>query len=159
MKKIKSIVMAMTVALSMICSVVVAQSAFAVSCPAGSIREGENVNTLAECNVEPDKEGSGLMDVIYAIINTALAVLGIVTVGMIIIGGVQYTTSQGDPAKATKAKNTILYGVIGLIIALLAFAIVNFVLGEVFNGKDTVPDTTVTPTTNTANNTNTSTTN
>ena len=71
---------------------------------------------------------------VQVIINVILSVLGIVTVIMIILGGVQYTTSAGDPAKVTKAKNTIMYGVIGLVIALLAFAIVNFVLANVFNG-------------------------
>ena len=110
----------------------------AVDCPAGSIRaeKGISANTLAECNVAPDEEGKGLMDTIQVIINVILAVLGIVTVLVIILGGVNYITSQGDPAKAAKAKNTILYGVIGLVIALLAFAIVNFVLTEVFGGGE-----------------------
>ena len=47
----------------------------------------------------------------------------------IIIGGVKYMTSQGDAAKIKSAKDTILYAVIGLIVALLAFAITNFILG------------------------------
>ena len=47
---------------------------------------------------------------------------------MIILGGVNYATSQGDPNKVNKAKSTIMYGIIGLVICLLAFAIVNFVL-------------------------------
>ena len=46
---------------------------------------------------------------------------------MIVIGGVSYATSQGDPGKVKKGKDTIMYGIIGMIIALLAFAIVNFV--------------------------------
>jgi hypothetical protein len=51
-----------------------------------------------------------------------------VAVIMIIIGGVNYATSQGDAAKVKKGKDTILYGIIGLVIAILAFAIVSFVL-------------------------------
>ena len=47
---------------------------------------------------------------------------------MIVIGGINYALSQGDPGKVKKAKDTILYGVIGLVVALLAFAIVTFVL-------------------------------
>ena len=47
---------------------------------------------------------------------------------MIIIGGIHYATSQGDAAKVKKGKDTILYGIIGLVIAILAYAIVNFVL-------------------------------
>ncbi len=74
-----------------------------------------------------------LMSILQLIINVALGVIGFVAVVMIIVGGVQYTTSSGDTAKVTKAKNTILYGVVGLVIALLAFAIVNFILTNVFN--------------------------
>ena len=74
-----------------------------------------------------------LMDILNLIINVALGVIGFVAVVMIIMGGIQYTTSSGDTAKVTKAKNTILYGVVGLVIALLAFAIVNFILKNVFN--------------------------
>ncbi|MBR5408525.1 hypothetical protein IK112_01080 [Candidatus Saccharibacteria bacterium] len=76
-----------------------------------------------------------LMSILNLIINVALGVIGFVAVVMIIMGGVQYTTSSGDTAKVTKAKNTIMYGVIGLVIALLAFAIVNFVLQNVFNAS------------------------
>ena len=47
-----------------------------------------------------------------------------------------YTTSSGDSAKVKKAKDTIMYGVIGLVIALLAFAIVNFVLSSVVISTD-----------------------
>ena len=50
---------------------------------------------------------------------------------MVIIGGIQYTTSGGDSAAVTKAKNTILYGIVGLVIALLAYAIVNFVITRI----------------------------
>ncbi len=61
-------------------------------------------------------------------LNVVFGIIGIIAVVMIVVGGVSYTTSQGDPGKIQKAKNTILYGIIGLVIALLAFAIVNFVL-------------------------------
>ena len=52
---------------------------------------------------------------------------------MIIIGGINYALSQGDPGKVKKAKDTILYGIIGLVVALLAFAIVQFVLSAISN--------------------------
>ena len=51
---------------------------------------------------------------------------------MIIVAGFQMTTSAGDAAKVAKAKNTMLYAIIGLIITLLAYAIVNFVLKSAF---------------------------
>ena len=108
--------------------------AMAATCPDNTLRPGESVGSLAECNVEPDS-GNGLIGTIQVIINVVLTVLGLVAVIMIIFGGVQYTTSSGDATKVTKAKNTILYAVVGLIIALLAFAIVNFVLNNVFDGS------------------------
>lgn len=67
------------------------------------------------------------------VINIILYVIGIVAVVMMIFGGFQYITSAGDAAKVTKAKNTILYGVVGLVIAILAYAIVNYVLGSLTN--------------------------
>ena len=66
---------------------------------------------------------------IQTIINILLFVLGAIAVIMIVVGGIRYTTSNGDSSAITGAKNTILYAVVGLVIALLAYAIVNFVLG------------------------------
>jgi len=59
---------------------------------------------------------------------TMLYILGAICVIMIIYGGFKYVTSSGDSSKVTAAKNTILYAVIGLIIALLAYAIIGFVI-------------------------------
>jgi len=64
------------------------------------------------------------------IVNGVLYIAGILAVVMVIIGGVRYTTSGGDQAAVTKAKNTILYGIVGLVISILAYAIVNFVLKQ-----------------------------
>jgi hypothetical protein len=47
---------------------------------------------------------------------------------MLIIGGIRYTVSNGDSAAVTSAKNTILYAVIGIVVAILAYALVNFVI-------------------------------
>ena len=65
------------------------------------------------------------------IINAVIGALGIVAVIVIIIGGINYMTSSGDAGKVKKAKDTILYGVIGLVICVLAFAIVNFVISNI----------------------------
>ena len=54
--------------------------------------------------------------------------VGILSVIMLIWGGILYTTSSGDSNKVTTAKNTIMYAVIGLVVAIFAYAIVNFVL-------------------------------
>src|SRR5574337_2045056 len=68
---------------------------------------------------------------IAEIINVISVVAGVVAVIMIIIGGFRYVTSGGTPDKVTGAKNTILYGIIGLIIVALAQVIVRFVLNKV----------------------------
>ena len=77
-------------------------------------------------------DNANLMGTVNTIISVILGVVGFIAVVMIIIGGISYTTSAGDASKVKKAKDTILYGVVGLVIALLAFAIVNFVLTSVF---------------------------
>jgi hypothetical protein len=65
------------------------------------------------------------------IINTMLFILGIIAVIMIILGGIRYTTSDGDASRVKAAKDTIMYSIVGLVVAMLAFAIVNFVIGRV----------------------------
>ena len=68
--------------------------------------------------------------------NTILYIVGIVAVIMLIIGGIKYVVSGGDSKKVTDAKNTVLYAIIGLVIAFLAFAIVNFVISALPSGNN-----------------------
>jgi hypothetical protein len=68
------------------------------------------------------------------ITNVLLFIIGAISVIMLIIGGIRYTVSGGDSAAVTSAKNTILYAIVGIIVALLAYAIVNFVLGSFTGG-------------------------
>ena len=65
------------------------------------------------------------------IVNIILWVVGILSVIMMVWGGIKYTTSAGDSNKVTSAKNTIIYAVIGLIVSIMAYAIVNFVIGQI----------------------------
>ncbi|MBR2708869.1 hypothetical protein IKE98_00860 [Candidatus Saccharibacteria bacterium] len=69
-----------------------------------------------------------LNETIVNIINAVIGVLGLAAVVIIIIGGINYMMSSGEATKVKKARDTILYGVIGLVICVLAFAIVNFVI-------------------------------
>jgi len=64
------------------------------------------------------------------ITNTLLLAIGFVSVIMLIVGGFRYVLSNGNEKAVSGAKDTILYSIIGLVVALLAFAIVNFVLGR-----------------------------
>lgn len=67
-------------------------------------------------------------DLVKSAVNIVLYVVGVLAVIMLIWGGITYTTSAGDSNKVTSAKNTIMYAVIGLVVAIFAYAIVNFVL-------------------------------
>lgn len=66
--------------------------------------------------------------VFKTITNVMLYVIGAISVIMLIIGGIRYVVSGGDSAAVTSAKNTILYAVVGIVVAILAFALVNFVV-------------------------------
>ena len=93
------------------------------------------ITTFATKLPDPVGSDNNLKDSIINIINAIIGVLGIVAVIVIIIGGISYMTSAGDAGKVKKAKDTILYGVIGLVIVVLAFAIVNFVISNILGGK------------------------
>lgn len=74
---------------------------------------------------------SDFQSALSSVINIISIIVGVVAVIMIIFGGFRYITSGGDSAKVTSAKNTILYGLIGLIIVAVAQLIVKFVLNQV----------------------------
>jgi len=65
------------------------------------------------------------------IVNVLLYVLGAIAVIVIILSGIFYVISAGDSNAVTKAKNTLFYAVVGLVVAILAYAIVNFVLSNI----------------------------
>ncbi len=72
--------------------------------------------------------------VITSVTNILLFAVGALAVIMVIWGGIRYAISGGSSSAVTAAKNTIMYALIGLIIAFLAFAIVNFVLAAITPG-------------------------
>lgn len=62
------------------------------------------------------------------ITNILLFLIGAISVIMLIVGGVRYVVSGGDSSAVTGAKNTILYAIVGIVVAILAYALVNFVI-------------------------------
>lgn len=127
MQKIKIVLSGLAVVVMSIFGIVRPVSA-AVNCPPGSLRSG-SAETLADCNVAENEDT--LMATVFNVIRVVLGVLGLVAAIVIIVGGVQYMTAAGDAAKVAKAQNTILFAVVGLIIAILAFVIVNFVIANI----------------------------
>lgn len=69
------------------------------------------------------------------VINTMLFIVGILSVIMIIFAGIRYVTAHGDKAQVQSASQTLIYAIVGLVVAILAYAIVNWVSG-VFGGNN-----------------------
>lgn len=112
-------------------SLPVAAEGVKVRCPDGKTSSNGD---LSGCTGIPKNNlnDNNLMTTLNQIINVIIGIIGFIAVIVIILGGVQYTTSAGDSGKVKKAKDTIMYGIIGLVIALLAYSIVNFVLSSLF---------------------------
>ena len=72
----------------------------------------------------------GQTPIFRIVTNVLLFVIGAVSVIMLIIGGFRYVTSQGDQTQVQSAKNTILYSIVGIVVAILAYAAVNFVISS-----------------------------
>lgn len=68
------------------------------------------------------------------ITNVMLFLIGAISVIMLIIGGIRYVVSGGDSTKVQEAKNTILYSIVGVVVAILAYAVVNFVIQSFTDG-------------------------
>lgn len=93
------------------------------------------LNSGANC-----AQGSGTADNLFAqggvfqtVTNILLFLVGAISVIMLIIGGIRYVVSGGDQSAVTGAKNTILYAIVGIVVAFLAFAAVNFVITQLGN--------------------------
>lgn len=78
----------------------------------------------------------GTTGVFTTISNVLLFIVGAIAVIMLIIGGLRYVVSGGDASQVQAAKNTILYALIGVIIAILAYAAVNFVVSTFIDGGE-----------------------
>ncbi len=74
--------------------------------------------------------GNTVDNTIALVLNLFSAIVGIIAVIMIIIGGVKYITSGGSSEKTSSAKDTILFAIVGLIVVALAQIIVKFVLNK-----------------------------
>lgn len=80
------------------------------------------------CGTQNSDEEYALIDNVANVLNTIFGVVGILCVIFVVSGGIQYSTSQGDPGKIAKGKTAILYSICGLVITLSAFAITNTII-------------------------------
>ena len=123
MHKIKTILVSLMMMLGLVAAPLVPTTVSAT--PKEEICKG--VNGTSTC---PTSGNNDLAGFITRIINIILFIAGSIAVLMIVIGGLRYVLSGGDAGATKGAKDTILYAVIGLVVATMAYAIVNFVVSN-----------------------------
>lgn len=85
----------------------------------------------AELKAECQAGQTGVRNLIAVVINVLTYIVGIAAVVMLIIAGLMYTVSGGDPDRLKTAKNMIIYSMVGIVIAFAGQAIIRFVLSNV----------------------------
>ena len=130
LKKIKTTLISLMAAAALIVPLAVPASVYAATlteslCGGTGLTLSEDGTTCEDNKAETTVNGT-----ISLALNIFSAVVGIIAVVMIIVGGVKYITSQGESANITSAKNTILYALVGLVVVALAQVIVRFVLNR-----------------------------
>jgi hypothetical protein len=85
---------------------------------------GGEIDIPTSTPVEPGSLSENLLPIVFALI-------GAISLLYVVIGGFRYVISAGEPGNTQKARETILYALIGLVVSISAFTIVNFVLGNV----------------------------
>jgi len=123
MKRIRVLVAAFAVVLGLnglVPAVALAAAPTPQSSVCGALGAGSN------CSTPPNTVS--INSVITATVNILSFVIGVVAVIMIMVAGFKYITANGDGNSVTSAKNTIVYAIIGLVIAALSQSLVRFVL-------------------------------
>jgi hypothetical protein len=124
-EKLKLAAVAVIAVLGLVAPVAITSSAVQAACttPKDCVKEGAD---------KADTGGpSDLPAFITNLVRVMLFIVGTISVVMIIYGGIKYSISAGDSSKITTAKNTIMYSVIGLVVSILAYAIISFVVANV----------------------------
>ena len=101
--------------------------------PAVSAANGINICSGNENSIYCKNKNTGetqVNGIIKTIVEVLLTAVGAISIIMIVIGGIMFALSRGDAQKAAKARNTVLYAVVGLAVSLFASAIVNFVFNR-----------------------------
>lgn len=121
MIKLKQFIMAAMITFGMVLAVVPAVGAV-------SAINDTCADPLNKDSVICKSQGDSVQTIIKAVVNTLLFLIGVASVIVIIFGAITYTTSAGSAEAIKKAKDMILYAIVGLVIAFSAYAIVNWVL-------------------------------
>lgn len=115
----------------MVPALAVAPTAFAASGIQGALCAGSNLDISGAQETCPANASTSTFNkFLTTIINIFSAIVGVIAVIMIIVGGLRYITSGGDANKVGAAKQTLIYAIIGLVVVALAQLIVHFVLNQ-----------------------------
>lgn len=114
---------------------VIISCAFIVASLGGALLlSSHTVLALAACTgsdtVVCKSAPSDITAILKSVITILLTIAGIIAVIMIVIGAIRYITSDGDPGKASTARMTVIYAMVGLVLAIMSYGIVNFVIGK-----------------------------
>ncbi len=96
-----------------------------------AIPEAAAATPLIEPGDNPAQTEGDFRTIVLTILQYFLGFLGLLAVIMVIFGGVTYVSSAGNDEAVAKAKKIIMYSIIGIVVILLAFAIVNFAIGSI----------------------------
>lgn len=124
MKRLKLMIAAALIAVVGTFALVPVSSVGALD-PLGDVCSDGSNNDTEVCKHQDEDAGS----LINTLVNVLLFLAGTLSVIMIIVSGIWYITSGGDASKVTRAKNTLMYSIIGLVLSFIAYAVVYWVLG------------------------------
>ncbi len=88
--------------------------------------EDEDMKKIAGCD-EPTGKNKDVVEIVQSGVNVVISLVGMLAVFSIIYGGFTYITAQSDPAKIKRGKDMVVYAVVALVVAFLAYGIVLFV--------------------------------
>ncbi len=88
----------------------------------------DGTNASAPTGADENLFGAG--SIFQRVADFLIFLVGALAVIFLIIGGLRYVVSSGNSSQVESAKNTILYAIIGLVVAIAAFAAVRFVVGQ-----------------------------
>jgi hypothetical protein len=78
---------------------------------------------------------SNFTTIIRSLLNYLLIFIGIAAVLGFVVAGIMYITAAGDEDRVKSAKNMMLYSIIGIVVALIGYAVVNLVFGIMKSGS------------------------
>ena len=117
-------------------AVVIAVPLLVVTPTSANIAQAAAVDEIEEGFNEAggSENDTDLTGIVKTVIDTMLFIVGVLAVIMIIFSGIRYITAHGDKGQVESAKNTLIYSIVGLVVAIVAYAVVGWVIG-LFNSS------------------------